>query len=100
MIRTIEVSHWGNIAVEETIDMYHTGAKLKGSFSRFEYQREQSGVSSVKGFKVSLVILVYFLVMDYRSFSTLGVHFRGANKIFIFFLGGFFRISSLYTRFS
>jgi len=54
LIRTIEVSHWGNIAVEETIDMYHTGAKLKGSFSRFEYQREQSGVSSVKGFKTLL----------------------------------------------
>merc|ERR1712200_90979 len=54
LIRTIEVSHWGNIAVEETIDMYHTGAKLKGSFSRFEYQREQSGVSSVKAFKTLL----------------------------------------------
>jgi len=52
--RHIEVSHWGNIAVEETIDMYHTGAKLKGSFSRFEYQREQSGISSVKAFKTLL----------------------------------------------
>ncbi len=48
LLRHIEVSHWGNIAVEETIDAYHGGAKLKGSFSRFEYQREQSGVSSVK----------------------------------------------------
>merc|ERR1711928_71505 len=54
LVRHIEVSHWGNIAVEETIDMYHTGAKLKGSFSRFEYQREQSGVSSVKAFKTLL----------------------------------------------
>lgn len=27
--RTIEVSHWGNIAVEEHIDILHTGAKLK-----------------------------------------------------------------------
>jgi oligosaccharyltransferase complex subunit alpha (ribophorin I) len=27
--RTIEVSHWGNIAVEEKIDIVHTGAKLK-----------------------------------------------------------------------
>lgn len=54
LLRHIEVSHWGNIAVEETIDAYHGGAKLKGSFSRFEYQREQSGVSSVKGFKTLL----------------------------------------------
>lgn len=52
LVRHIEVSHWGNIAVEETLDVYHSGAKLKGSFSRFEYQREQSGSSSVKSFKV------------------------------------------------
>nr|CAG4634736.1 EOG090X04O4 [Alona affinis] len=52
-----KVSHWGNIAVEETLDVYHTGAKLKGSFSRFEYQRESSGVSSVKSFKDDEVVL-------------------------------------------
>ena len=28
--RVIEISHWGNIAVEETIDLLHTGASLKG----------------------------------------------------------------------
>nr|CAG4638394.1 EOG090X04O4 [Cyclestheria hislopi] len=54
LVRHIEISHWGNIAVEETIDVYHSGARLKGSFSRFEYQREQSGVSSVKSFKTLL----------------------------------------------
>lgn len=54
LLRHIEVSHWGNIAVEETLDVYHGGAKLKGSFSRFEYQREHSGVSSVKSFKTIL----------------------------------------------
>ena len=32
--RTIELSMWGNIAVEETVDVRHDGAKLKGSFSR------------------------------------------------------------------
>ena len=52
--RTIEVSHWGNIAVEETIDLRHTGAYLKGPFSRYDYQRQSdSGISSVKSFKVS-----------------------------------------------
>lgn len=51
--RTIEVSHWGNIAVEETIDLRHTGATLKGPFSRYDYQRQSdSGISSVKSFKV------------------------------------------------
>lgn len=49
--RVIEVSHWGNIAVEETIDVLHTGAKLKGSFSRYDFQREHNSYSSIKSFK-------------------------------------------------
>ena len=52
--RWIEISHWGNIAVEETIDMYHSGAKLKGSFSRLDFQRKQDSFSAVKTFKTSL----------------------------------------------
>ena len=52
--RAVELSMWGNIAVEETIDIKHNGAKLKGPFSRYEFQRENSGVSSVKSFKTVL----------------------------------------------
>ena len=53
--KVIEVSHWGNIAIEETISMEHKGALLKNSFSRYDYQREsQSGLSSVKSFKTIL----------------------------------------------
>merc|ERR1712080_557338 len=52
--RVIEVSMWGNLAVEETIDVVNRGAELKGSFSRYEFQRENSGVSSVKNFKTLL----------------------------------------------
>jgi len=52
--RVIELSMWGNIAIEETVDVAHKGAQLKGSFSRYEYQRESSGVSSVKNFKTLL----------------------------------------------
>ncbi|XP_048403593.1 dolichyl-diphosphooligosaccharide--protein glycosyltransferase subunit 1 [Stegostoma tigrinum] len=55
MTRLIEVSHWGNIAVEETIDLKHCGAVLKGPFSRYDYQRQpDSGISSVKSFKTIL----------------------------------------------
>ncbi|XP_030061927.1 dolichyl-diphosphooligosaccharide--protein glycosyltransferase subunit 1 [Microcaecilia unicolor] len=55
MVRVIEVSHWGNIAVEETVDLKHTGANLKGPFSRYDYQRQpDSGISSVKSFKTIL----------------------------------------------
>ncbi|GBL89998.1 Dolichyl-diphosphooligosaccharide--protein glycosyltransferase subunit 1 [Araneus ventricosus] len=52
--RAIEVSHWGVISIEEEIDIAHTGAKLKGAFSRYEFQRDQSGISSVKSFKTVL----------------------------------------------
>uniref|UniRef100_A0A2R5LA90 Dolichyl-diphosphooligosaccharide--protein glycosyltransferase subunit 1 n=1 Tax=Ornithodoros turicata TaxID=34597 RepID=A0A2R5LA90_9ACAR len=52
--RSIEVSHWGVISVEEVIDVRHSGAVLKGSFSRYEYQRDQNGVSSVKSFRTVL----------------------------------------------
>uniref|UniRef100_A0A8C2XZ46 Dolichyl-diphosphooligosaccharide--protein glycosyltransferase subunit 1 n=1 Tax=Capra hircus TaxID=9925 RepID=A0A8C2XZ46_CAPHI len=55
MTRVIEVSHWGNIAVEENVDLKHTGAVLKGPFSRYDYQRQpDSGVSSVRSFKTIL----------------------------------------------
>jgi len=49
--RLIEVSHWGNVAVEESVHLSHSGAILKGPFSRYEYQREQSGMASIKSFK-------------------------------------------------
>lgn len=53
--RLIEVSHWGNIAVEETIEIEHTGAKLKGPFSRYDYQQDHhSGPASVRSYKTFL----------------------------------------------
>ncbi|KAJ6649177.1 Dolichyl-diphosphooligosaccharide--protein glycosyltransferase subunit 1 [Pseudolycoriella hygida] len=66
--RVIEVSHWGNIAVEETIDMVHSGAKLKGSFSRYDYQKDgRSGQASVKSYKTILPA------------SATGVYYRDTN---------------------
>lgn len=38
-LREIEVSHWGNVAVEEHYTLRNTGAALKGSFSRLDYTR-------------------------------------------------------------
>lgn len=52
--RLVELSHWGNIAVEETVDIRHTGAQLKGAFSRYDYQRNQDGQASIKSFKTNL----------------------------------------------
>lgn len=53
--RLIEISHWGNIAVEENIEVVHTGAKLKGPFSRYDYQRDTSNNHhSIKSYKTIL----------------------------------------------
>lgn len=53
--RLIEVSHWGNIAIEELIEIEHTGAKLKGPFSRYDYQQDHhSGPASVRMYKTML----------------------------------------------
>ncbi|CAG8533365.1 13020_t:CDS:2 [Ambispora leptoticha] len=38
--RDLEVSHWGgNLAIEEHFNLTHDGARLKGQFSRLEYQQ-------------------------------------------------------------
>ena len=51
--RVVEISHWGNIAVEESLQMTHTGALLKGSFSRFDFQRDRRDkIPAVQSFKV------------------------------------------------
>lgn len=45
MQREVEVSHWGNIAFEEQYELKHAGAKLKGGFSRFDYQMKRQSTS-------------------------------------------------------
>lgn len=53
--RLIEISHWGNIAVQENIEILHTGAKLKGTFSRYDYQRDTSNNHhSIKSYRTIL----------------------------------------------
>lgn len=55
MTRLLEISHWGNIAVEETLEIVHTGAVLKGSFSRLDFQRDhRERQPCVKSFKTLL----------------------------------------------
>eukprot|EP01121_Diplochlamys_sp_Union-15-3_P002294 TRINITY_DN11_c0_g1_i1.p1 TRINITY_DN11_c0_g1~~TRINITY_DN11_c0_g1_i1.p1 ORF type:complete len:613 (-),score=87.51 TRINITY_DN11_c0_g1_i1:33-1871(-) len=50
--RFVEVSHWGNVAVEDWANIRHDGAQLKGSFSRYEFQinPQANGQSAIKSF--------------------------------------------------
>lgn len=52
LVREIEVSHWGNVAVTEHFHMRNVGGELKGSFSRFDFQRTPAagGVAAAKTF--------------------------------------------------
>lgn len=43
--RLVEISHWGNIAVEEQYDVKHGGAQFTGEFSRAEYSKGPSQTS-------------------------------------------------------
>lgn len=54
--RNIHLSIWsGVISIEEVIDIHHDGAKLRGAFSRYEFQREPTnGISSIKTFRTKL----------------------------------------------
>eukprot|EP01090_Pellita_catalonica_P014454 TRINITY_DN3693_c0_g1_i1.p1 TRINITY_DN3693_c0_g1~~TRINITY_DN3693_c0_g1_i1.p1 ORF type:complete len:580 (+),score=100.15 TRINITY_DN3693_c0_g1_i1:63-1802(+) len=53
--KVVEVSHWGNIAVEEHYEIVHAGAKLEGPFNRLDYQRNPAAsVSAVPDFQHNL----------------------------------------------
>jgi oligosaccharyltransferase complex subunit alpha (ribophorin I) len=57
--RWIEISHWGNIAVEDTVEIEHHGAVLTGQFSRLDFQMDRRGAASqpaVKQFKTYLPV--------------------------------------------
>lgn len=56
LVREIEISHWGSIQVTEHYKLAHAGARLKGSFSRVDYQSRPS-VSGVASFKQLLARL-------------------------------------------
>jgi len=51
MRKQIEISHYGNINVEEHYILQHTGAKLRGVFSRYEYQRQQKSGASFRSIR-------------------------------------------------
>lgn len=50
VIREIEISHWGNVQITEHYNIAHGGARLKGEFSRIDYQSRPyvRGVSSFR----------------------------------------------------
>lgn len=60
--RTLQLSHWGVLQVEEHYDIRHVGATLKGVFSRLDFQRfnSPSAVPSVTAVLPSEATDIYF----------------------------------------
>lgn len=54
IVRDIEVSHWGNVAAEDMAVWLHTGAKLKGGFSRYTYQMTNAQLAALRALEITL----------------------------------------------
>lgn len=56
VVRTIEISHWGNIHIKEEYTLVNEGAKLKGEFGRvvFNKYNPQAGKHALKSFQSQL----------------------------------------------
>ncbi|KAF5398221.1 Dolichyl-diphosphooligosaccharide--protein glycosyltransferase subunit 1 [Paragonimus heterotremus] len=54
MSRHIEISHWGNVAVEENLEIRNAGAKLRGPFSRLDFDMGHGQQNAVVSFKTAL----------------------------------------------
>lgn len=46
--KQIKVSHWGNIQIDEHFTMENIGAKIKGQFSRFDFDMNEGGKTCLK----------------------------------------------------
>ena len=54
--KIIEVSHWGNIAIEERYQIENVGAKLEGEFGRVDYDNggRRGGLNGIKKLRAKL----------------------------------------------
>lgn len=54
--RTIEISHWGNINVEEYFKIFNEASAIKGEFSRVDYNmyNPNDGKHAIKNFETQL----------------------------------------------
>ena len=54
--KIFEVSHWGNVAIEERYQVENVGAKLEGEFGRVDYDNHgrHGGMNAMKKLKAKL----------------------------------------------
>eukprot|EP01025_Chloroclados_australasicus_P045055 TRINITY_DN4914_c0_g1_i4.p1 TRINITY_DN4914_c0_g1~~TRINITY_DN4914_c0_g1_i4.p1 ORF type:complete len:628 (-),score=65.44 TRINITY_DN4914_c0_g1_i4:266-2035(-) len=54
LVREIQISHWGNVYVDEQYDIMHAGAKVTGMWSRLDYTIGKTSKSGFDGFTALL----------------------------------------------
>jgi len=59
--RQIEISHWGNIAIEEWFDLRNIGASLLGEYSRIDSDQSKYGQNCVDTLKARLPYYIHDL---------------------------------------
>jgi len=66
LIKTIEVSHWGNIYISEWYELTNEGATFSGEFSRVDYNnwRSDTGKNALRNIRAKLPVHAW------------GVHYR------------------------
>lgn len=57
--RLLELSMWGNLAIEEQYVIKHAGAQLEGGFSRFDYQAGNPSMTSPSSFQSIVASIPY-----------------------------------------
>jgi len=82
--RTIEVSHWGNINVEEHYEMLNEGAGIKGEWGRVDYNmyNPNDGKNAIKGLTTRLPRYIRGLYYyDYIGNISTSVAYRDADYV-------------------
>ena len=82
--RTIEISHWGNINVEEHFEVFNEAAGIKGEFSRVDYNQynPNDGKNAIKQLETKLPRYIRGLYYyDYIGNISSSEAYRGEDSV-------------------
>lgn len=83
-MRTIEISHWGNIKVDEYFNMFNEAAGIKGEFGRVDFNsyNPNDGKQAVKSLETQLPRYIKGLYYhDYIGNISSSEAFRGEDYV-------------------
>lgn len=84
VVKTVEVSHWGNILVDEYYDLFNEAAGIKGEFGRVDYQHWDPTVAqyAIKSLETNLPKYIRGLYYwDYIGNISSSQAFRESDRV-------------------